>query len=111
LSRLGVVGSGSIVPFHLDALKAAGFEITNIGSRPGSEKTSALAAKFGAQALESWQEVVASDVDAFLIAPETSVTPEILAAAIETGKPILVEKPVAYSSAEVTALGNPHSAT
>jgi predicted dehydrogenase len=107
LSRLGVVGSGSIVPFHLDALKAAGFEISNIGSRPGSEKTAALAAKYGAQALDSWQDVVASNVDAFLIAPETSVTPEILAAAIATGKPILVEKPVAYSSAEVAALGNP----
>lgn len=107
MSRLGVVGSGSIVPFHLDALKAAGFEISNIGSRPGSEKTAALAAKYHANAMDTWQEVIASDVDAFLIAPETSVTPAILAAAIETGKPILVEKPVAYASSEIAALGNP----
>lgn len=107
MSRLGVVGSGSIVPFHLDALKAAGFQISVIGSRPGSEKTAALAERYGATALDSWREVLSADVDAYLIAPETSVTPEILAAAIETGKPILVEKPVAYSSAEIRALGNP----
>ena len=106
MSRLGVVGSGSIVPFHLDALKAVGFEISVIGSRPGSEKTANLAAKYEAVALETWQEVIASDVDAYLIAPETSVTPEILRAAIDTGRPILVEKPVAYSSAEVTSLGD-----
>ena len=104
--KLGVVGAGSIVPFHLDALIAVGFEPTVIGTRPGSERVSALSEKYGfSTKADTWQEVIESNVDAFLIAPETSVTPEILEVAIKTGKPILVEKPVAYSSKELRELG------
>ena len=104
--KLGVVGSGSIVPFHLDALKAVGFTPTVVGTRPGSERTQSLAKKYSiATIADNWSDVISASVDAFLIAPETSVTPEILRAAIGTGKPVLVEKPVDYASAEVAALG------
>ncbi|MFM5968872.1 MAG: Gfo/Idh/MocA family oxidoreductase [Micrococcales bacterium] len=111
--RLGVIGSGSIVPFHLDALREAGFEIAVIGTRPGSERSAALAAKYDAAFADSWQDVLANAeiaghanrVDALLIAPETSVTTEILAAALDqTSLPILVEKPISYSSAELDSL-------
>ncbi|MEY4019640.1 MAG: hypothetical protein RLZZ590_940 [Actinomycetota bacterium] len=102
--KLGVIGSGSIIPFHLDAAKAIGFEIAIIGSRPGSEKTAALAERYGAVAGADWQAVLAGDVDALLIGPETAATPAILAAALETGLPILSEKPGAYASSELKAL-------
>ena len=104
--KLGVIGSGSIVPFHLDPLKAAGFTFTVIGTRPGSERTATLAEKFGFETVaQTWQDVITADVEAYLIAPETSVTPEIMKAAIATGRPILVEKPVAYHSSEISELG------
>ncbi len=102
--RLGVVGSGSIIPFHLDAARAAGFEIAIVGSRQGSDRTPVLAERYGAEAGADWHAVLGADVDAFLIGPETSATPAILAAALETGKPILSEKPAAYASAELEAL-------
>ena len=104
--RLGVIGSGSIVPFHLDALMAAGFEIATIGSRAGSEKTVALADRYSATAAHDWKAVIATPgLDALLIAPETSVTTEILTYALEnTELPILVEKPISYSSADLDAL-------
>ena len=104
--RLGVIGSGSIVPFHLDALRAAGFEIATIGSRPGSAKTVALAERYSAIAAEDWKAVLATPaLDALLIAPETSVTTEILTYALEhTDLPILVEKPISYASADLLAL-------
>lgn len=102
--RLGVVGSGSIIPFHLDAAVAAGFEIATVGSRQGSDRTPVLAERYGAEAGADWHAVLGADVDAFLIGPETSATPAILAAALETGKPILSEKPGAYASAELKAL-------
>ena len=86
--RLGVVGSGSIIPFHLDAAVAAGFEIAIVGSRQGSDRTPVLAERYGAEAGADWHAVLGADVDAFLIGPETSATPAILAAALETGKPI-----------------------
>ena len=106
--RLGVIGSGSIVPFHLDALKAAGFEIATIGSRAGSENTLALAERYSAAAADDWKAVIANPgLDALLIAPETSVTTEILSYALEhTDLPILVEKPISYSSADLTALAS-----
>ena len=106
--RLGVVGSGSIVPFHLDALIAAGFEIALVGTRPGSERSAALAERYGAALADSWQNVVAAEeLDALLIAPETSVTAEILDAALETTDlPILVEKPISYASVDLLALAN-----
>lgn len=102
--RLGVVGSGSIIPFHLDAAVAAGFEIAIVGSRQGSDRTPVLAERYGAEAGADWHAVLGADVDAFLIGPETSATPAILAAALETGKPILSEKPGAYASADLKAL-------
>jgi predicted dehydrogenase len=102
--KLGVIGSGSIIPFHLDAAKAVGFEIAIIGSRPGSEKTAALAERYGAVAGADWQAVLAAEVDALLIGPETAATPAILAAALETGLPILSEKPGAYASSELKSL-------
>jgi predicted dehydrogenase len=108
--KLGVIGSGSIIPFHLDAAKAAGFEIAIIGSRAGSEKTAALAERYGAVAGADWQTVLAADVDALLIGPETGATPAILAAALETGLPILSEKPGAYASAELKALASHRNA-
>lgn len=102
--RLGVVGSGSIIPFHLDAAVAAGFEIAIVGSRQGSDRTPVLAERYGAESGADWHAVLDADVDAFLIGPETSATPAILAAALETGKPILSEKPAAYASEELEAL-------
>lgn len=109
--RLGVVGSGSIIPFHLDAAVAAGFEISIIGSRQGSDRTPVLAERYGAEAGADWHAVLGADVDAFLIGPETSATPAILAAALETGKPILSEKPGAYASAELEALAGHSNAS
>jgi predicted dehydrogenase len=69
-----------------------------------------LAERYGAEAGADWHAVLGADVDAFLIGPETSATPAILAAALETGKPILSEKPGAYASAELKALaGHPNA--
>ena len=106
--RLGVIGSGSIVPFHIAAALAAGFTIAGIGSRPGSQKTAALAERYSAPALNDWHEVLEraarGEFDALLIAPETSATRVILAEAMGLGLPILVEKPAAYSSAELEPL-------
>lgn len=108
--RLGVIGSGSIVPFHLDAAIAAGFEIVGIGSRAGSEKTAALAQRYQAKVYEDWRAVLQAgrdgEIDALLIAPETSVTRSILAEAMNMALPILVEKPAAYSSFELEPLLN-----
>jgi len=64
--KLGVVGSGSIVPFHLDALKAVGFTPTVVGTRPGSARTQSLAKKYSiATVADNWSDVISASVDAF----------------------------------------------
>lgn len=103
--RLSVIGAGPIVPMHLDALLEAGFRLGSIASRPGSQRPSEIASRYPFESvIDGWQGVLAEDFDALLIATHTSATPEILSAAMQTGRPILVEKPVAYDVESVETL-------
>jgi len=102
---VGVIGAGSIVPFHIDALLAAGFTIDSIASRPGSEKSKALNEKYEPVArVDSAHEVIARNPDALLIASEVASLPQLLAEALKGTSKILIEKPVAYSADVIRSL-------
>lgn len=103
--KVGVIGAGSIVPFHLDALLAAGFEIDSIASRPGSEKASALREKYSpSSAADDAHEVIGRNLDALLIASDVASLPQLLAEALKGESKILVEKPVSYSPEVIGSL-------
>ncbi len=104
--KLGVIGSGPIVPFHLDALTQAGFQIKAIASRPGSLTTQELANKYLAIPLDDFYEVGKSDIDAVLIAPASGAIKEPLKYFIKQGIPILVEKPVLKESLDFHEIGD-----
>jgi predicted dehydrogenase len=104
--KLGVVGSGPIVPFHLDALTEAGFEIKTIASRPGSVTTQELAMKYHATPLNDFYEVGKSDIDAVLIAPASGAIKESIRYLIKQGIPILVEKPVLKETHDFNEIGD-----
>lgn len=102
---VGVIGAGSIVPFHIDALVAAGFTIDAIASRPGSEKAAALNERFQPTArADSAQEVIARNPDALLIASDVASLPMLLAEALKGTSKILIEKPVSYSPDVIRSL-------
>ena len=102
---VGVIGAGSIVPFHMDALLAAGFTIDSIASRPGSEKAKALNDKYQPVAnADSAHDVIARNPDALLIASDVASLPQLLSEALKGTSKILIEKPVAYSADVIRSL-------
>ena len=102
---VGVIGAGSIVPFHLSALIDAGFSIDSIASRPGSEKAAALNERFQPTfRAESALEVITRNPDALVIASDVASLPMLLAEALKGTSKILIEKPVSYSADAIRSL-------
>ena len=104
--RLAVVGSGAVVPFHLEALAQVGFTLSCIASRPKSESTKRIAQLYSAKALDTFHQIEPTSVDAVLIASASHALHEPLSYFLGTGIPILVEKPAFRSVAEYLALGD-----
>ena len=95
--RIGVVGCGGIVRgAHLPAYKAAGFPVTGIWNRT-ADTARAAAAVFGIpRVFETWEELVASpDIDVVDIALPPHLHPAIAIAAVQHGKHVMVQKPMA----------------
>lgn len=93
--KLGVIGSGSIVNYHLDALKSAGFKMEAIGSRRDSKTTMALGKDYKfAKICQDWKEVLDQDIEALLISAKSEVNSSILKVSLNRDVPILIEKPV-----------------
>ncbi|MCI0440238.1 MAG: Gfo/Idh/MocA family oxidoreductase [Chloroflexi bacterium] len=105
--RVGIIGCGRICEFHAPALRAAGFELAAVCSRPGSDRARAFAEKHAIpRVFESAQELLdaCEEWDALLIAVSVEPTLEILERALEADTPILVEKPVAFRSSDLKPL-------
>lgn len=83
---------GTLVP----ALTGAGFELASITARSGASAAS-LAERSGvARAGTDWRsELARDDVDAVVVATPHSTHAEIAASALEAGKAVFVEKPLA----------------
>lgn len=102
--RIGFIGCGQICDYHAVAMKAAGFEITAVCSRPGSRTPYAFAARHGIPRVFDGPEALleAQNLwDTLLIATPPEATPSILRRAIALGVPILVEKPAAKAAADL----------
>ena len=105
--RVGLVGAGAISDWHVRAARAAGMDVAAVGARPGSSRLRDFALRHAiADVFDDWREMLARDgaFDALVIATHTDATPDVLEAALPLGVPILVEKPVAWSSARLATL-------
>ncbi len=105
--RVGIVGVGDISNWHVRALQLAGCTVTAVAARPGSARLSAFAARHAiSQVYSDWQTMLTSpdEWDALVIATPPESTPEILAAALGLGVPVLAEKPVAWESSVLQTL-------
>jgi predicted dehydrogenase len=97
--KIGVIGAGRIVRFHLDSLVELGFEIHGIAARKNSVGISGLVNEYKIpNAYESHLELFKLDLDAILIASSSSSLLEIWQDAVVLGIPILVEKPLFLDS-------------
>lgn len=105
--RLAMIGCGQIAEFHAPAFREAGFELAAVCSRPGSERLDPFAERHGIpRRFDRLADLLAarSEWDAALVAVPVDATLEVLTGLLETGAPVLVEKPVTRHSAEVQPL-------
>jgi hypothetical protein len=107
MNRVALIGVGDTAGWRARALRASGLTITAVASRPESRRVEGFARAHGiAHPFAGWRELLgAADMyDGIAISTWPDGTPDVLAAAMKLGIPILVEKPVAWSSATLAAL-------
>nr|MBU6203124.1 Gfo/Idh/MocA family oxidoreductase [Acidobacteriota bacterium] len=101
--RAALVGAGAIAPFHVQALRHAGFELSGIAASRGSQRVSSFARTHHIN--DVWddpEELIRSNTwDALVIASSTDSIPELLRVALQQEKPVLVEKPIAFDGAVI----------
>lgn len=96
--RTGIIGTGMIAGVHAHAVRAAGGVLAAVAGR-SPESGRRLAGAFGAErAATSAQEVItAGDVDVVHICTPNHLHTDLALAALEAGKHVVCEKPLATS--------------
>jgi predicted dehydrogenase len=100
--RVGIVGCGLIGGKRADALKGTG-DVLVATYDVAADRAKALAAKHGAEACASLDELVAKSDAVVVAATNDQLTPLSLAA-VRAGKHVVVEKPAARSGKELEPL-------
>ncbi len=100
--RVGLVGFGFIGPHHLDAIRRLGFaEVTGIATISDADARQRAAQYFIPKHYPSWQQLVADPaIDVVDVATPTFLHAPVALAAIKAGKHVIVDKPMALTSAE-----------
>jgi predicted dehydrogenase len=103
--RFGVVGAGRIAQVaHLPAMSKADRAQLVAICDTSEALAEQVARRYGAQACTELSELLGTDIDAVLVAtPDRSHLP-VASAALRAGKHVLVEKPLAGTSAEAEEL-------
>jgi predicted dehydrogenase len=100
--RIGIIGTGFIAGWHANGFRAqADAAIAGFAGRSAA----ALAAEHGGKAWDRWQDLIADpSVDAVVVASVNPLHREQITAALQAGKPVLAEKPVAVDPVDLAAL-------
>lgn len=93
--RIGLIGTGRIGSFHAGVLAHHPGVDSLVVTDPDAGRASQVAARTGAVALASADEVLAAGVDAVVIASATSAHAELIGRAARAGLPVFCEKPIA----------------
>lgn len=96
--RIGLIGLGRIGAFHAETLHGLGHDL--VVTDPLAEAVDRIVAKFRAEPAADPAAVLASGVDAVVIAAATEAHPQLILAGVAAGLAVFCEKPVAKGSAE-----------
>jgi len=104
--RFGLIGCGGIGQIRARALRGAGaLRLAAAGDSDRARAEAAVAAAGGGAAVSDWRALVRrDDVDAVIVSTPPALHAEIAIAALEAGKHVLCEKPLARSPAECRAM-------
>jgi predicted dehydrogenase len=105
--RLAIIGTTDIAVAHLNASRAAGFDVVHIAGSPQSATAPKLAKTHGIGKVWDDPMVLAADKDAWdalIIASSTESMIGLVAVAAKTGKPVLAEKPIGFTSSSLDSL-------
>jgi predicted dehydrogenase len=105
--RLAIIGTTDIAVAHLNASRAAGFDVVHIAGSPQSATAPKFAKTHGIGKVWDDPMVLAGDKDAWdalIIASSTESMIGLVAVAAKTGKPVLAEKPIGYTSSSLDPL-------
>lgn len=97
--RVGIAGAGFISDYHIQGLQRAGAEVVCVGSRT-IEKARAKAEQFGITEATADVEGMLNrnDLDLMVIATPDATHEALAMVAIEAGRPLLLQKPMARTA-------------
>lgn len=103
MARVGIIGTGWGARVQAPAFREAGLEVVSIAGH-NADRTRRAAGELGLAAFDDWRALVASNVDLITIVTPPSEHLAMATAALEAGKHVLSEKPMALDVAEAKQL-------
>ena len=99
--RWGIIGPGSIAGKFVDSLQANSDQVAVAAASHSASRAKAFASRYGIErSYDSYVALLADpDVDVAYIATTHNTHEELALLAIEAGKPVLIEKPIATTAA------------
>jgi myo-inositol 2-dehydrogenase/D-chiro-inositol 1-dehydrogenase len=102
--RLGLIGLGRIGSFHASTLAALPAVESLIVADLDPARAKATADRLGAELADTPEQLIEAGVDGVVIAAATDAHPQLITAAVEAGRPVFCEKPLAADAAAAVAL-------
>src|SRR5215207_11403874 len=102
--RIGLIGLGRIGAFHAETLSALPSVTSLVVTDVVPAAINSVVERFGVEAVETPEKLLASGVDGVVVAAATDAHPELIVAAVEAGVPVFCEKPVARTMTEGVAV-------
>jgi predicted dehydrogenase len=103
MARVGIIGTGWGARVQVPALREAGLEVVAIAGH-NTDRTRRAAGELGLEAFADWRALIASNVDLVTIVTPPAEHLAMATAALEAGKHVLSEKPMALDVAEAEQL-------
>src|SRR3954468_14961413 len=100
MTTLGVIGLGRIGAFHTETLSGLDGVDGLVVADERRDVVAAVAAKHGAKAVDTVEELLSSGIDGVVVAAATPAHAALTLAAVERGLPTFCEKPIASTAAE-----------
>ena len=103
--KLGIVGMGAIGSVHAAAHQAVGDADVHAICDVDAGKLAESGDRFGVKnRFETYQELLASDVDAVMVCVGNTLHREVAIAALQAGKHVFLEKPMAMNADEAAEI-------